>query len=756
MLASNTALTSIDNNLTYLIALKQAMASFGCLLFLTTNKIGTLNGRIDSLVDLAVHIDHFDDARRSRVWDMLETKFQREYETLVLTRNARDLLHSPETQIDWNGHEMNRCFKTAIALAAAPANQEKSIEKGTITIDDEHFKEAMNTAHEFRLYLKSLRGSEAEHAQRQQHRNDNFDPTGATLRQQHDRPREFIYSDDDSTEMEGSETDTGDRTRPRPRSRVQEKKPPISGFRHREDSTKRYSNRPGDPSLCIPDLNCVEWEGFQEAGSDKELFRKTKFYAVDVLVGEPRIKLKPNRKVRQRPSIKPQGGAATSAAMHQVVPEQQPNPGPSEPGEDPLPERIRINSPTVLKAFSEIIEEALPSSVLLFRPFVALIYYEQEFRNWASQQEDIVEGRLTSEVANFASLLANSLSKGNSTVPTEAGTDDDSPQPDTKIKHALSGLQDMRCLLSFIDNYIKKKQAYLSSDRCVSVAFSDLALLFNPGDLVIGDNLRQAYRVTRVTTEPHKAKTRDGKDLEFWKDETEAKFEEAPVFVHYIHVDFDGTMIGPVSHVSAFLRFQGKMDVRSLPIYPLRHSKDRGLREKLVSRGKMFLKVASIKHMHYTGLTLETRDDIDSQVVIDFGEAFVRFPNWTPIIRNATDEWLLRRASDYKPNFRSDSPEDEWIPHYQKALKLRNVSCIPECCSDDWVHVDEHAEIERMKDYFVEQMKEATPAAPSVGIIPTAFKDINDRATLTDDDFLIMSFRVFGFVLRNRKWRMYL
>ncbi|KAK8095990.1 hypothetical protein PG999_014012 [Apiospora kogelbergensis] len=57
-----------------------------------------------------------------------------------------------------------------------------------------------------------------------------------------------------------------------------------------------------------------------------------------------------------------------------------------------------------------------------------------------------------------------------------------------------------------------------------------------------------------------------------------------------------------------------------------------------------------------------------------------------------------------------------------------------------------------MKDYFVEQMKEATPAAPSVGIIPTAFKDINDRATLTDDDFLIMSFRVFGFVLRNRKW----
>lgn len=57
--------------------------------------------------------------------------------------------------------------------------------------------------------------------------------------------------------------------------------------------------------------------------------------------------------------------------------------------------------------------------------------------------------------------------------------------------------------------------------------------------------------------------------------------------------------------------------------------------------------------MHYTGLTLEARDEIDSQEVIDFNEAFTRFPEWKPCVRHAADEWLLKDARDHPDHPRS-------------------------------------------------------------------------------------------------------
>lgn len=59
------------------------------------------------------------------------------------------------------------------------------------------------------------------------------------------------------------------------------------------------------------------------------------------------------------------------------------------------------------------------------------------------------------------------------------------------------------------------------------------------------------------------------------------------------------------------------------------------LRKKLIERGEMFAEVAGVKHMYYTGLTVdEPRDEVESQVVIDFEEAFATEYNreWRPNI----------------------------------------------------------------------------------------------------------------------------
>lgn len=340
---------------------------------------------------------------------------------------------------------------------------------------------------------------------------------------------------------------------------------------------------------------------------------------------------------------------------------------------------------------------------------------------------------------------------------TQANTGDTVTFPDAESQRILTGLQDMRCLLSFIDMYIKRKQAYLSSDRCASVAFADLPLLFNPGDLVISRDLKQAYRVTKVTSEGHKIKRPNNYNnygFTFWNNEAEAEFDDDPVFVHYNHVEFDGTEVGPVLNVTAFPRYEGKSDLRSLDIYPLRHAKDSGLRDRLISRGRLFLKVAGIKHMHYTGLTLGTRDELDSPVVIDFEEAFARYPSWIPRVRHVADEWKLREAEIHRSVPLDEKPLNDWMFYWKNALQLRDSPCIEECCASETTHYDEYVEIERMKDYLNERMKEADSSTPSVSIVPRAFKRINEGIAPTDEDFLIMTFSVFGFALRNRKWCM--
>jgi hypothetical protein len=70
---------------------------------------------------------------------------------------TRFLLSSRAHAVNWNGHEVKHCFNTAIALAAAEANQKAH---NIIIVQDYGFKEAMNMAHESLEYLKSVLGED--------------------------------------------------------------------------------------------------------------------------------------------------------------------------------------------------------------------------------------------------------------------------------------------------------------------------------------------------------------------------------------------------------------------------------------------------------------------------------------------------------------------------------------------------------------------------------------------------------------------
>ena len=281
-----------------------------------------------------------------------------------------------------------------------------------------------------------------------------------------------------------------------------------------------------------------------------------------------------------------------------------------------------------------------------------------------------------------------------------------------------------------MDTEIQPKILSLSRDAGESLAktvsFTDIWYLFKLGDEVIEQSRRQAYRVVGMTSVGHKA-------ISPWRnyyDKSEAKSDETPVTLHCVSIDFDGKHLGPVSRLFEIPRFEGEKAVKSLDVYPLWYAEDSGrLRETLIARGRIFVDVVGIKHMHYSGLTLEVRDEVDSQVVVDFEEAFVARGNneWRPTVEQLIGQPRL-------PN-----PKDE--------------DCTAECCRTDYIHKDGKVEAKRCQDYIASLIPEDRNRFPSVAIYTRLLKDTRSPInTLTDDELIIMNYRIFGFVLRSRKW----
>lgn len=325
------------------------------------------------------------------------------------------------------------------------------------------------------------------------------------------------------------------------------------------------------------------------------------------------------------------------------------------------------------------------------------------------------------------------------------------------------GLEDVRCLLAFIDNDIKPRQKLIHDSLCRTVKFDDIWFLFNPGEPVITRNSRQAYRVINTTCTRHRVQLFRKTNLKSLKDEPNAQFEDNPIFINCVYVDFDGVSIGPVRQNFTISRFDGQKDVESLPIYPLRFSRNPGLRESLIERGRRFIEVAGMKHMHYSGLSLKTHGDVDSQVVIDFEEALTRNPKWKPEIESIIEEDSKKRRTSSRSDSDTSSSSDSDLsppPRYRpqpsfkrsRGKRVKARSCIAQCCANENTHHDDYVDTRRSEEYIGLQMNMKTPKMPSVAILQRLFNELTGENILSDDELLILSYRVFGFVMRSRKW----
>jgi hypothetical protein len=485
---------------------------------------------------------------------------------------------------------------------------------------------------------------------------------------------------------------------------------------------------------AVAKLNYAEWSTFKALRENIE----SKSFAIDVLRGEPVVAfdLTPfwryNKAKKRSPNKTAEPKAAAVSAKTDAKQKQL-----------PVPERIRIHSKSILKILEDISGETLSATgdpIVMIRPYKFLVYHEEQIRLKFSELKDKFGG-------------SNAASRG--AAPGEAAMGSQAPHEDAdenknngkgedidqkahndknKDKNAITtslvAYEHLRCLIEFLDTEIQPKILSLSRDAGESLAktvsFTDIWYLFKPGDEVIEQSRRQAYRVVGMTSVGHKV-------ISPWRnyyDKSEAKSDETPVTLHCVSIDFDGKHLGPVSRLFEIPRFEGEKAVRSLDVYPLWYAEDSGmLKETLIARGRMFLDVAGIKHMHYSGLTLEVRDEVDSQVVVDFEEAFVARGNseWRPTVEQLIGQPRLPNSKD----------ED----------------CTAECCRAEYIHKDGEVEAKRCQDYIGSLIPENRNRFPSVAIYTRLLKDTRSpNNALTDDELVIMNYRIFGFVLRSRKW----
>jgi hypothetical protein len=321
-------------------------------------------------------------------------------------------------------------------------------------------------------------------------------------------------------------------------------------------------------------------------------------------------------------------------------------------------------------------------------------------------------------------------------------------------------VNDLRCLIGFIDNYLKKVQGEF--DRCErqKIRFSELWHLLKPDQLLYVNEKNCPQRIWRAVQatggrpylrpwaprpsplppprppgnpdpppapEPRLVPIAAGYDT------------ISPFCLDCEYIDHSGVRFGPIFRKFYIDPYDDEMDIKDLTAIPYNYAKKLGLvnEEELKKRGEKFLQFIEPQHRYYSGKTLtrtpfgipltQTPEDghyrlgppltvseetVESEVMVDFDRAFNSNPKWSPrlgedVIFEMMDDRECREAGD-EGNAEDIDYDMKWDQQIRNdTMALINL---------------------QSSRYF---SKEEVP---------------------TGNDLLLLPSRVYAFILRSRKW----
>lgn len=233
--------------------------------------------------------------------------------------------------------------------------------------------------------------------------------------------------------------------------------------------------------------------------------------------------------------------------------------------------------------------------------------------------------------------------------------------------------------------------------------------------------------------------------------------------IECVFIDFDGQQMGPVKVAFPIRKFAGQREILSLPIYPFRffvmkdqlslhlpklevgkHERGKAaktrvseLQQRLIQRGRKFVRVAKIKHMYYAGVTVNPHDEVESPVMVDCEEAFIAKPHWCKNINGLIGGTTSNNTLAF-------------------GAEQDDRACTSECCRGENVHDDSYIQEKLHQDFInkgIEELQQNHGKLPSLAVYPRAIKSVEMwEHDLKDEELIIMSYSVFGFILRDRTW----
>jgi hypothetical protein len=216
---------------------------------------------------------------------------------------------------------------------------------------------------------------------------------------------------------------------------------------------------------------------------------------------------------------------------------------------------------------------------------------------------------------------------------------------------------------------------------------------------------------------------------------------------HY--VDYGGDSYGIVERGFHTPYFEGERDIRSLDIYPIRFAENHErVLEELHEQGKKFQTCLASKHLSYQGWTLtcdplgdrvpdskgdkmKNPEHIDSDVIVDFDEAFQTYPDWKPkFIQPGRYSELYPACSDFHPI-------KQWSGRDRRKLVLEVEEFIQENEGANTWQRNEYIE----KDEFIISCKgqEGNEAEKK-------------KQELRKEELILLPRRLFAYTLRDRKF----
>jgi hypothetical protein len=312
--------------------------------------------------------------------------------------------------------------------------------------------------------------------------------------------------------------------------------------------------------------------------------------------------------------------------------------------------RIRLQAPALLQILAKVQGETWSTRPRTYdRPFCTLLHFHPQVKQALAELE---------EKWAIRSERHHTDSPGMTPRDDEQGRGEEDLLDDSQATLAI-----LRSYVEFIDEEVIPESHHFdnldySSDE--KIIFSDLCYLFKPGEYIYkplegeqsgeGRDDRMGERIWRVFFVNDAIRNYNVTPPDHRKYSSHEPSEDDSIYftVNAYHIDYTGDEFCVVTHVFKISPYEGWKPLNALPIYPLRFNPSHeAYLDTSLKIGDQVLRFIESKHAFYNawtvmrtpqggfatdanGVIVKHPEYINSEVMVDFGEAFQACPSWRP------------------------------------------------------------------------------------------------------------------------------